>query len=74
MCIADRLLDANEVAAILGGPVSWIRSAAREGAMPHVKLGRYVRFDEDDVRAWIAESKVAGRATVFRKAPVGAGG
>jgi excisionase family DNA binding protein len=70
--IADRLMDADEIAAVLNVPVSWVRSAAREGAIPHVKLGRYVRFDEDDVLAWVAECKTPGRQVTFRKAPVGA--
>ena len=40
----DRLLDAREVAEWLGVPVSWVRESTRSGTIPHVRLGRYVRF------------------------------
>lgn len=49
--LTDRLLDAREVAERLGVPVSWVRESARSGAIPCVRLGRYVRFDSRDVDA-----------------------
>ena len=65
--MTDRLLDAAEVAARLGVPKSWVLGSARSGAMPHVRLGRYVRFDLVDVEAWLRELQ-AGRST-HRAAP-----
>ena len=40
----DRLLTAKEVAELLAVPESWVREATREGRIPHLKLGRYRRY------------------------------
>ena len=63
----DRLLDASEVAELLHVPSRWVKDAAREGRLPCVRLGRYVRFDRRDVLAWVEEQKAGGRAATFRK-------
>jgi excisionase family DNA binding protein len=39
------LIDAPALAARLGVAVSNVRSAARAGRIPSVRIGRYVRFD-----------------------------
>ncbi len=52
-----RLLTAEEVAAALRVPKSWVYRAAREGVLPSIPCGRYVRFDEADVEAWVASRK-----------------
>jgi excisionase family DNA binding protein len=65
--MSDRLLDAKAIADRLGVPESWVRESARSGAMPHVRLGRYVRFDLDDVEGWIESCKQPGRAITLRK-------
>ena len=41
----DRLLTADEVAALLSVPTTWVYRAARQGELPKLTLGRYVRFD-----------------------------
>ena len=67
--LSERLVDAGEVAARLGVPKSWVLESARSGAIPCVRLGRYVRFDVADVDAWIASCKQPGRAIALRKGP-----
>jgi excisionase family DNA binding protein len=64
--VTDRLLDAKEVAAMLGVPVGWVREHTRSGAIPHVPLGRYVRYERSDVLGWVAGLK-AGGGPQFRK-------
>jgi excisionase family DNA binding protein len=64
--VTERLLDAKEIADRLGVPESWIRESARAGVIPHVRLGRYVRFDLADVEAWIGECKRPGRSIRLR--------
>lgn len=64
--MADRLLDASEVAKLLHVPTSWVREHTRSGAIPHVALGRYVRYVETDVRTWV-EGLKAGGGPAFRK-------
>jgi excisionase family DNA binding protein len=65
--VSDRLLDAKAVADRLGVPESWVRESARSGAIPHVRLGRYVRFDLADVERWLEECKQPGRAITLRQ-------
>ena len=61
-----RLVDAAAVAEQLGVPVSWVREHTRSGAIPHVPVGRYKRYDLDDVADWIAACKQPGRPIAFR--------
>ena len=49
----DRLLTAKEVAALLAVPESWVREATREGRFPHLKLGRYRRYQRPAIEAWL---------------------
>ena len=67
----ERLVDAQAVADKLSVPVSWVRESSRSGAIPCVRLGRYVRFDLDDVEAWLRECKQPGRPVAFRTAAPG---
>ena len=48
---SGQLLTAPEMAKILNVPESWVREQARLGELPSVKLGHYVRFRSDEVRA-----------------------
>lgn len=52
-----KLLKPADVAATLGVPVSWVYRQAREGDLPSVPCGRYVRFDPGDLAAWIERQK-----------------
>lgn len=45
------LLDADAAARLLGVRPSWLLKRARERRIPHVRVGKFVRFDPDDVRA-----------------------
>jgi len=78
LCGAERerdrgLVDAQAVAVRLGVPVTWVRDQARSGALPCVRLGRYVRFDLDDVDRWLSECKRPGRPIAFRSVSPGRG-
>jgi excisionase family DNA binding protein len=65
--VSDRLLDANEVAERLGVPVSWVREQSRLETIPHVRLGRYVRFEWAEVEAWLEQQRAGGgRRSVTR--------
>jgi excisionase family DNA binding protein len=47
------LLDAEQAGQLLNVPASWMLAQARMGRVPHVRLGHYVRFNRDDLLAWI---------------------
>lgn len=46
------LLTIEEAAAMLRVKVSWLYERTRTNDVPHLKLGKYLRFDEDELRAW----------------------
>lgn len=56
-----RHLTADEVAERLGIPVYSVYALAREGEIPHLRIGRRVRFREEDLEAW-EDSLVEGVA------------
>lgn len=53
--LADGLLGAPELAKIFGVPESWIREQAREGNLPYVRLGHYMRFRLEEVERYLTE-------------------
>jgi len=58
----DRLLTASDVAELLAVPERWVREHTRGGLIPHVRLGRYVRYRHDAVVGWINEHERGGAA------------
>lgn len=55
---AGELITVQELAKRLNVPVSWIYQRTRLGqqAIPHVKLGKYVRFNWQQVVEFLEES------------------
>jgi excisionase family DNA binding protein len=50
--LAD-LLTLNEVVAWLRVPRSWVYERTRKGQIPHVKLGKYLRFSRPALTEWL---------------------
>jgi excisionase family DNA binding protein len=46
------LVDAAAAAELLGVPETWVRAEARADRIPHVRLGRYVRFEPAELERW----------------------
>lgn len=65
----EPLFDCSRAAALLGVRVSWVRDAARSGALPCLRIGRHLRFSRSMLEAWLAEQ--AEQAS--RSAPSSAG-
>lgn len=55
--VTDRLHDVAEVADLLGVKQSWVREACRDGRLPHVRIGRYLRFRLERIYEWIEEQE-----------------
>jgi excisionase family DNA binding protein len=66
---AQPLIDADVAGALLSVPASWMLREARAGRIPHVRLGRYVRFDAAALDAWW-RSRVAGPVVRTGSVPV----
>lgn len=54
-------LTVQEAAEMLRVPVSWLYERTRTSSVPHVKLGKYLRFDRDELSAWLDELRRDGR-------------
>jgi excisionase family DNA binding protein len=67
--VSDRLLEAKEIAELLGVPERWVRDHTRTGSIPHVQLGRYVRYDRGDVLGWVESLKTGGGPSFRRHRP-----
>lgn len=59
----SRLLEADDVARYIGMTSDWVYREVRAGRMPHIRLGRYVRFRRESIDAWLA-ARERGPATV----------
>ena len=46
------LLDANQAGELLNVPPTWVLAEARANRIPHVRLGRYVRFVPEVLEEW----------------------
>jgi len=58
--LADELLTVEDVAAFLRVPKSWVyERTRRRGAdrLPFIKLGKYVRFEEQSLRQYLASRR-----------------
>jgi excisionase family DNA binding protein len=55
------LMDAAAIAKLLAVPPSWVLAEARANRLPHIRLGRYVRFDGAEVRSWATSRSLGPR-------------
>jgi len=55
------LLNIQELSEILGVKVATIYGWVSEGFIPHIKLGRLVRFDLDAIYEWVSKKQRKGR-------------
>ena len=51
------LIDAKAASELLGVPYTWLLAQARAGRIPHHRLGHYVRFNPDDLKQWLHETR-----------------
>jgi hypothetical protein len=50
--MVGQLIDAHAAGKLLGVPHTWLLAEARRDRVPHVRLGRYVRFDPVELEHW----------------------
>ena len=59
------LLTIKESANLLRVKVSWLYERTRRNEVPHLKLGKYLRFDEDELVAWARRFRRDGRGRAY---------
>lgn len=56
----DELMTVGEIAAFLKVPNSWVYERTRRHGferLPHVRLGKYLRFSLPEVRTWLEKQR-----------------
>lgn len=53
----EPLLTAKQVAELLAVPESWVREQTRADRIPHLRLGRYRRYQHSTIEAWLAHQQ-----------------
>jgi excisionase family DNA binding protein len=53
-------MTAEELAVRLHVTVAWVYAETRAGRIPHVRLGRYVRYWRPGIEAWEREKEAGG--------------
>jgi excisionase family DNA binding protein len=54
----DAVFTANELAEYLKVKQSWVYDRVKKKAVPHFKLGKYLRFKKSAIDRWIRESSI----------------
>ncbi len=52
------LLDIEQAARRLGVDVRFMRRLVFEKRLPYIKVGKFVRFESDDIETWIADRRI----------------
>jgi excisionase family DNA binding protein len=55
--LAEPLLTATDAAKLLAVRPGWVYAAVRDGLLPHVRLGRQVRFLRTDLEAFVVDHR-----------------
>jgi len=55
----EQLLKPEQVATLLNVARKTVVNMAREGRLPHVRVGRYYRFDVAEIDRWIERNRCA---------------
>ena len=61
-----RLMDVRELSKALKVPISWLYQRTRLGAIPCIRIGKYVRFDLQEVMDFLRHSERDGKAAAGR--------
>ncbi len=61
-----RLIDAKAAGEMLGVPHTWLLAQARNRNIPHHRLGHYVRFNPEDLRDWLKETRQTPSGSRFQ--------
>lgn len=61
----ENLWKVDDVMRFIGVGRTWVYEAARRNALPHVRLGNTLRFEPDEVRAWVAKNRIGRPANVL---------
>ena len=61
VALSEPLLKPEQAAELLSVKVSWIYEACRDGRLPHLRVGKHIRFTRPDLESWTTARRIAGR-------------
>jgi excisionase family DNA binding protein len=61
---AVRLFTIKEAAEVLRIPISWLYERTRRNAIPYRRIGKYVRFTQDDLKEIISSGEQSRKQIV----------
>jgi excisionase family DNA binding protein len=59
--LSEPLLRPEEAAELLSVRISWIYEAVRSGRLPHLRVGRHIRFARSELDEWVRLQRVGAR-------------
>jgi len=60
------MLTIDEAAALLRVPKSWLYERTRTNSVPHMKVGKYLRFDRQEFLEWARQFRRDGHGRLGR--------
>ena len=57
--VEKKFLRVEELSAYMGTPVATLYTWTHQKKIPHLKVGRSVRFDRDEINLWLKGRRVA---------------
>lgn len=63
------LWDVSECAAFLGLSPSWVYKRAQAGELPAVRIGAALRFEPEEIRAWLRGQRPESKGLVKHTGP-----
>lgn len=55
--LTGRYLSVEECSELLGVPKSWLYERTRRKKIPHLKLGKYIRFNMEELTTWLEDQR-----------------
>jgi excisionase family DNA binding protein len=63
----DRLLTADDVAELMRVTRAWVYAETRRNALPHLRLGRYVRYRRSAIEEWMRTIERGPASSTMRR-------
>jgi len=59
----EKLLTPEEISRILNVRLSTIYKWTHMGTIPYIKMGKFIRFKEEDIKEWVGKKEVKNKHT-----------
>ena len=60
----EKLLTPEEISRVLNVRLSTIYKWTHMGSIPYIKVGKFIRFKEKDIKEWVGKKEVKNKHTL----------